>query len=37
MKLKSRDKEKIKNNRLFYDLKILNIYKEKYWSKKLWK
>jgi len=37
MTLKQRDKEDIQNSRLFYGLKLLNIYKEKYWNKKSWK
>jgi len=37
MELKSRQQKEIQNSRLFYGLKILNIYKDKYWKKKLWK
>jgi hypothetical protein len=37
MSIKSRSQKEIQNNRIFYDLKLLNIYKEKYWNKKLWK
>jgi hypothetical protein len=37
MILKSRDQKEIQNSRLFYGLKLLNIYKEKYWNKKSWK
>jgi len=37
MTLKLRRQKEIQNNRLFYGLKLLNIYKEKYWNKKLWK
>lgn len=37
MILKSRDPKEIQNSRLFYGLKLINIYKEKYWSKKSWK
>jgi hypothetical protein len=37
MNLKSRRKEEIKNNRLFYGLKVLNTYKDMYWNKKSWK
>jgi hypothetical protein len=33
----SRVKKEIQNSRLFFGLKILNIYKDKYWNKKLWK
>ena len=29
--------KEIQSNRLFYGLKILNIYKDKYWNKKSWK
>jgi hypothetical protein len=29
--------KEIQNSRLFYGLKIINIYKEKYWNKKSWK
>jgi hypothetical protein len=37
MTLKSRNQKEIQCSRLFYGLKLLNIYKEKYWVKKLWK
>jgi hypothetical protein len=37
MNFKPTKKEELQNNRLFYGLKILNIYKDKYWNKKLWK
>ena len=37
MIFKSRKQKEIQNSRLFFDLKILNIYKDKYWNKKLWK
>jgi hypothetical protein len=37
MSLKPRKQKEIQNSRLFYGLKILNIYKDKYWNKKLWK
>jgi len=37
MVLKSRKQKEIQNNRLFYDLNLLNVYKEKYWNKKSWK
>ena len=37
MTLKSRKQNEVQNSRLFYKLKILHTYKEKYWSKKLWK
>jgi hypothetical protein len=34
---KSRTEKEIQNSQMFYGLKLLNIYKEKYWSKKSWK
>jgi hypothetical protein len=37
MTLKSRPQKEVQNSRLFYGLKVLNIYKDKYWSKKSWK
>jgi len=37
MNIKSRNQKEIINSRIFYGLKLLNIYKEKYWSKKSWK
>ena len=37
MKIKSRTQKEIQNSRLFYHLKVLNIYKEKLWNKKSWK
>jgi len=37
MTFKPRIQKEIQNSRLFYGLKILNIYKDKYWSKKSWK
>jgi hypothetical protein len=37
MILKSRKQKEIQNTRLFYGLKLLNIYKDKYWNKKSWK
>jgi len=37
MVLKPRKQKEIQNSKLFYHLKILNIYKDKYWSKKSWK
>jgi len=37
MKLKTRTQKEVQNSRLFYGLKILNIYKDKYWNKKSWK
>jgi hypothetical protein len=37
MIIKPREQKEIQNSRLFYGLKLLNTYKEKYWNKKLWK
>jgi hypothetical protein len=37
MLLKSRKQKEIQNSRLFYGLRIIQIYKEKYWNKKLCK
>jgi hypothetical protein len=37
MILKVRDQKELQNSKLFYGLKLLNIYKDKYWSKKSWK
>jgi len=37
MSLKPRTEKEIKNSRLFYGLKLINIYKDKYWNKKSWK
>jgi hypothetical protein len=37
MILKSRKQKEIQISRLFYGLKVINIYKEKYWNKKSWK
>lgn len=37
MKLKPRKQKEIQNSRVFYGLKLLNIYKDKYWEKKSWK
>jgi hypothetical protein len=37
MSVKPRTQKEIQNSRIFYSLKLLNIYKEKYWNKKLWK
>jgi hypothetical protein len=37
MSLKSRKQKEIQNSRLFYGLRLLNIYKEKFWKKKSWK
>jgi hypothetical protein len=37
MTLKTRKQEEIQNSRLFYELRLLNKYKDKFWKKKLWK
>ena len=37
MTLRPRKQKEVQNSRLFYGLKILHNYKEKYWSKKSWK
>jgi len=37
MTLKPRLQKEVQNSRIFYGLKLLNIYKDKYWYKKLWK
>jgi hypothetical protein len=37
MILKPREQKEILSSRIFYGLKLLNIYKEKYWNKKSWK
>jgi len=37
MCLKPRKQKEIQNSRLFFGLKIMNTYKDKYWNKKLWK
>ena len=37
MTLQPRKQKEIQNSRLFYGLKLLNIYKDKYWKKKSWK
>jgi len=37
MSLKPRSQKEIQNYRLFYGLKLLNIYKDRYWNKKSWK
>jgi hypothetical protein len=37
MTVKPRKQKEIQNSRLFYGLKLLNIYKDKYWNKKSWK
>lgn len=37
MKIKSREQKEIQNSRIFYELNLVNIYKNKYWNKKTWK
>lgn len=37
MTTKPKKQKEVQNSNLFYALKIINIYKEKYWSKKKWK
>ena len=37
MSLKPRKQKEIQNSRLFYGLRLLNIYKDKFWKKKSWK
>jgi hypothetical protein len=37
MSIQPRKQKEIKNSRLFYGLQLLNIYKDRYWSKKSWK
>jgi len=37
MTISPRKQKEIQNSRLFYGLTLLNIYKDKYWNKKLWK
>jgi hypothetical protein len=37
MIIKSRTQKEIQSSRVFYGLKLLNIYKDKYWNKKSWK
>jgi len=37
MKIKSIKQKEIQTSRLFYGLRLLNIYKDKYWKKKSWK
>lgn len=37
MTIKSRNQKEIQNSRIFYGLKLLNIYKDKYWNKKKFK
>ena len=37
MILKPRKQKEVQNSKLFYGLKLLNVYKDKYWNKKSWK
>jgi hypothetical protein len=37
MVVKSRKQKEIQNSMIFYHLKLINIYKEKFWNKKSWK
>jgi len=37
MSFKSRKEKEVRNSRLFYPLKLLNNYKDRYWNKKSWK
>jgi len=37
MIFKSIKQKEVQNSRLFYGLKLLNVYKDKYWNKKSWK
>jgi hypothetical protein len=37
MTMLPRKQKEVQNSRLFYGLKLLNIYKDKYWNKKLWR
>lgn len=37
MIFKLRKQKEILNSRIFYNLKLLNLYKDRYWSKKSWK
>jgi hypothetical protein len=37
MKLSPRKQKEIQNSRIFYGLKLLNIYKDNFWKKKIWK
>jgi hypothetical protein len=37
MTFKSREKNEVKNSFIFYNLKVMNMYKDKYWNKKSWK
>jgi len=37
MKFKSRTQKEVQNSRFFYELNLLNLYRDKYWKKKSWK
>jgi len=37
MTFKPRKQKEVQNSRLFFGLKLLNVYKDKYWNKKSWK
>jgi hypothetical protein len=37
MILKKRKQKEIQNNKLFFDLNLFSLYKDKYWNKKSWK
>jgi hypothetical protein len=37
MTFKPRKQKDVQNSRIFYNLKLLNTYKDKYWNKKSWK
>jgi hypothetical protein len=37
MSLRAKTKKEIKPGKLFYGLSFLNVYKDKYWNKKIWK
>jgi hypothetical protein len=37
MIVKSREQKEIQSSRIFYGLKLINNYKDKYWKKKIWK
>ena len=37
MSIKGMKQKEVQNSKLFYHLKLLNVYKDKYWNKKSWK
>jgi hypothetical protein len=37
MKLKSRKQKEVQNSRIFYELNLINKYKDKFWKKKSWR